>query len=83
MIGVASGCFCQILGQSIFLPRRGVLSSSSMPISTIKQKYGNRLSRADLMTLSGTCALESTGVKTFGFGGGRENPWLPRIPLVI
>jgi catalase-peroxidase len=54
-----------------------------MPISTIKQKYGNRLSRADLMTLSGTCALESTGVKTFGFGGGRENPWLPRIPLVI
>jgi catalase (peroxidase I) len=38
-----------------------------MPISTIKQKYGNRLSRADLMTLSGNCALESTGVKTFGF----------------
>ncbi|NCC28815.1 MAG: hypothetical protein EOM22_11900 [Gammaproteobacteria bacterium] len=47
------------------------------------QMYVNRLSRADLMTLPGNCAIESMGSKTFGFGGGRENPWPPRIPLVI
>ena len=43
----------------------------------IKQKYGNRISWADLMILTGNCALESMGFKTFGFGGGRVDVWEP------
>ena len=43
----------------------------------IKQKYGRKISWADLMILTGNCALESMGFKTFGFGGGREDIWEP------
>ncbi|HYA12747.1 MAG TPA: catalase/peroxidase HPI [Syntrophales bacterium] len=44
----------------------------------IKQKYGRKISWADLMILAGNCALESMGFKTFGYGGGREDVWEPQ-----
>jgi catalase-peroxidase len=43
----------------------------------VKQKYGRKISWADLMVFAGNCALESMGFETFGFGGGREDVWEP------
>ena len=47
----------------------------------IKQKYGQKISWADLMILAGNVALETMGVKTFGFGGGREDVWEPDLDV--
>lgn len=63
-------------------PDNGNLDKARRLLWPIKKKYGNKISWADLMIFAGTVAIEDMGLKTFGFGGGRQDVWEPQEDII-